>query len=76
MESPTPGPVKAGPERVSSDPEIVDARDERTVKFSCSSSVLVLGFFMFCSVFWAQNYFCVLFCSVLCSAEQNRTLLF
>ena len=29
-------------------------RDERTVKFPCSSSVLVLGIF----------FFCVLFCSV------------
>ena len=33
--------------------KVVPTRDERTVKFSCSSSVLVLGFF-----------FCVLFCSV------------
>ena len=43
-------------------------RDERTVKFPCSSSVLVLGTFffcvLFCSVFWGQKSVRVLFCSM------------
>ena len=26
-------------------------------------------------MFWAQNYFCVLFCSVFCRTEQNTTVL-
>ena len=26
-------------------------------------------------MFWAQNYFCVLFCSVFCRTEQNITVL-
>ena len=34
--------------------EVTETRDERTVKFPCSSSVLVLGIF----------FFCVLFCSM------------
>ena len=53
-------------------------RDERTVKFLCSSSVLVLGFFslVFCSVLCSWPKIIFVFCSVLSSAEQNRTPLF
>ena len=53
-------------------------RDERTVKFSCSSSVLVLGFFffcvLFCSVFQGRNFFHVLFCSVFWGQKSVRVL--
>ena len=42
-----------------------------------SSSVLFCvlwsNFLMFCSVFWAKKYFCVLFCS---AEDRTRTLLF
>ena len=44
----------------------MNIRDEKTVKFVCSSSVLVLGIF----------FFCVLFCSVLCSRVDFFHVLF
>ena len=49
-------------------------RDERTVKFSCSSSVLVLGFFfsfVFCSVLCSRVEIVFKICSVLCSGVKK-----